>query len=69
MQKYENREIAQDEDLVEVLLDFIIVSANLAKKISKTMKQRQIMEGGKSYEQNERIGNGHHRPPQGCRSY
>ena len=33
---------APEAELMEVLLDFIIVSANLAKKIHQNMKQKQI---------------------------
>lgn len=36
-----------EEELYEVLLDFVIVSANLAKNINSTLKMRQIKEGEK----------------------
>lgn len=35
-----------EEELVDILLDFIIVSANLEKKVNRTIKQEQIKEGG-----------------------
>ena len=34
-----------EEELVDVLLDFIIVSANLAKKITRAVREKKIMEG------------------------
>lgn len=37
--------MSPDEELVEILLDFIIVSANLAKKISRSLKQKKIKGG------------------------
>lgn len=53
----------QDE-LVEVLLDFIIVSSNLAKKINRTIKQKQIKEGGNVNGQTQRIRHGNQGPAQ-----
>lgn len=46
MYEAENKVMNTEDELINVLLDFIIVSANLAKNISRTMKQRQIKEGG-----------------------
>ena len=34
-----------DEKLVDVLLDFIIVSATLAKKVTQAVREKQIKEG------------------------
>ena len=53
-----------EEELVDLLLDFIIVSANLAKKVNRTIKQKQIKEGGTVNGQNQRIGNGNQGPAQ-----
>lgn len=52
---HEPKEITMslEEELYEVLLDFVIVSANLAKNINSTLKMRQIKEGEKYYEQNQ----------------
>ena len=58
----------QDE-LVEILLDFIIVSASLAKKINQVIKQKQFREGGIVNGQNQRTGHGNQQPAQSCRSY
>ena len=33
-----------EEELVDVLLDFIIVSATLAKKVTQAVRERQIKE-------------------------
>jgi hypothetical protein len=61
---YETESIVMtpEEELVDVLLDFIIVSATLAKKVSMTVKQKQIKEGGTVNGKNQRIGNGNQRP-------
>ena len=53
-----------EEELVDLLLDFIIVSANLAKKVNRTIKQKQIKEGGTVNGQNQRIGTGNLGPAQ-----
>ena len=63
---YETESIVMtpEEELVDVLLDFIIVSATLAKKVNMTVKQKQkkIKEGGTANGKNQRIGNGNQRP-------
>ena len=46
MYETDNKMMTHEEELVDILLDFIIVSANLAKSINRTMKQKQIKEGG-----------------------
>lgn len=43
MNAHENSTMTPAEELVDLLLDFIIVSANLAKKVTKAMK---LKEGG-----------------------
>ena len=58
MYESENIAMTPEEELVEVLLDFIIVSANLAKKINRTIKQKQIKEGGNVNGQTQRTGHG-----------
>ena len=58
MYESENTAMTPEEELVEVLLDFIIVSANLAKSINRTIKQKQIKEGGTANGQTQRIGHG-----------
>ena len=58
-----------EEELVDLLLDFIIVSANLAKKVNRTIKQKQIKEGGTVNGQNQRIGHGNQRPANRCIHY
>ena len=64
MYEPENTMVTHEEELVEVLLDFIIVSANLAKSINRTIKQKQIKEGGTVNGQTQRIGHGNQRPAQ-----
>ncbi len=44
MYEHETAVMSQEEELVDILLDFIIVSANPAKKINQSMKQKQIKE-------------------------
>ncbi|MBQ4557021.1 MAG: hypothetical protein IJA60_05195 [Clostridia bacterium] len=58
MYETDNKMMTHEEELVDILLDFIIVSANLAKSINRTMKQKQIKEGGNGNEQNQQIGTG-----------
>jgi hypothetical protein len=58
-----------EEELVDLLLDFIIVSANLAKKVNRTIKQKQIKEGGTVNGQNQRIGTGNQGPAQRRNQY
>ena len=53
-----------EEELVDLLLDFIIVSANLAKKVNRTIKQQQSKEAGTVNGQNQRIGTGNQGPAQ-----
>jgi len=69
MQDSENMVMTQDQELVDVLLDFVIVAASLAKKINQAMKIKTIKEGGTVNGQNERIGNGNQRPAQCRRHY
>lgn len=64
MQDSENMVMTQDQELVDVLLDFVIVAASLAKKINQAMKIKTIKEGGAVNGQNERIGTGNQRPAQ-----
>lgn len=64
MYESENTMVTHEEELVEVLLDFIIVSANLAKSINRTIKQKQIKEGGTVNGQNQRTGHGNQGPAQ-----
>lgn len=56
MNEAKNKMPKPEEELIDVLLDFIIVSANLAKKITLAMRDRQIKEGGNEYVKNERNG-------------
>ena len=60
MYEQDNPKMQPEEELVEILLDFIIVSANLAKKVNKTLK---LKEGGKHNVKNQRNGYGNHRAP------
>ena len=69
MHETENIVMTPEEELVDVLLDFIIVSATLAKKVNMTVKQKQIKEGGTVNGQNQRIGNGNQRPANRCGHY
>ena len=69
MHETENIVMTPEEELVDVLLDFIIVSATLAKKVNMTVKQKQIKEGGTVNGQNQRIGNGNQRPANRCSHY
>ena len=46
MYESENSVMTPEEELVDILLDFIIVAANLAKKINHAVKEKQIKEGG-----------------------
>jgi len=57
-----------EEELVDVLLDFIIVSATLAKKVSHAMREKQIKEGAYRNVKNERTGCRDQRPAKcgGC---
>lgn len=66
MQDSNNMVMTEDQELVDVLLDFVIVAASLAKKINQAMKIKTIKEGGTVNGQNERIGNGNQRSAQ-CR--
>ena len=57
-----------EEELVDVLLDFIIVSATLAKKVTQAVRERQIKEGAYKDVKNERTGCRDQRPANcGCR--
>ena len=60
-----------EEELVDLLLDFIIVSANLAKKVNRTIKQKQIKEGGTGNGQIQRTGSEgmqQEGPGEGCKT-
>lgn len=57
-----------EEELVDVLLDFIIVSATLAKKVTLAVREKQIKEGAYKDVKNERTGCRDQRPANcGCR--
>ena len=57
-----------EEELIVVLLDFIIVSATLAKKVTQAVREKQIKEGAYKDVKNERIGCRDQRPANcGCR--
>lgn len=64
MYENDNKMMTHEEELVDILLDFIIVSANLAKSINRTIKQKQSKEGGIVNGQNQRIGLGNQGPAQ-----
>ena len=64
MHESENKTMNPDEELVDILLDFIIVAANLAKSINRSLKQKQIKEGGTVNGQNQRTGHGNQGPAQ-----
>ena len=67
MYENENKAMNPEEELVDILLDFIIVAANLAKSINHAMKEKQIKEGGNVNGKSQRIGNGNQRPTNyGC---
>lgn len=51
-----------EEELVDVLLDFIIVSATLAKKVTQAVREKQIKEGAYKDVKNERTGCRDQRP-------
>ncbi len=69
MYENDNKTMNPDEELVDILLDFIIVAANLAKSINRSLKQKQIKEGGTVNGQNQRIGTGNQGPAQRRRHY
>lgn len=57
-----------EAELVDVLLDFIIVSATLAKKVTQAVREKQIKEGAYKDVKNERTGYRDQRPANcGCR--
>ncbi|WP_141826522.1 hypothetical protein [Clostridium sp. KNHs216] len=58
-----------DEELVEVLTAISVVSKRLARNLAILAAQSKSKEGGKSDEQNERIGSNYRRTPQCCRCY
>ena len=62
MYESDNKMMTPEEELVDLLLDFIIVSANLAKKVNHTMKEKQIKEGGNVNGKTQRIGPGYQGP-------
>jgi len=61
---YDNDDITmtKEEEFVEVLLDFIIVAASLAKKVNLAMRTKKIKEGGNINGQTQRVGYGNQRP-------
>lgn len=69
MYESENKTMSPEEELVDILLDFIIVAADLAKKINHAVKDKQIKEGGNVNGQNQRIGTGNQRPANRSRNY
>ena len=57
-----------EEELVDVLLEFIIVSATLAKKVTQAVREKQIKERAYKDVKNERTGCRDQRPANcGCR--
>lgn len=63
---YESEKTAMipEEELVDILWDFIIMSANLAKKVNCTIKQKQIKKKGIINGENQRIEPGNQEPAQ-----
>ena len=61
MQEPNTAALSKDEELLDVLLNFVIVAASLARKINQALK---IREGGDDNGKNERIGTGNQRPAQ-----
>ena len=50
MNEAKKERMKPEEELVDLLLDFIIVSANLAKNIYTVIRHRQLREGGCPHE-------------------
>ena len=69
MYEHENKTMNPDEELVNILLDFIIVTANLAKSINRAIKQKQIKKGDNVNEQNQLTKHDHQRPAQRSHHY
>ena len=68
MSNYKEQMAKPEDELVEILLDFIIVSATLAKKVTQAVRERQIKEGAYKDVKNERTGCRNQRPANcGCR--
>lgn len=68
MSNYKEEMVKPEEELVDVLLDFIIVSATLAKKVTQAVREKQIKEGAYKDVKNERTGCRNQRPANcGCR--
>lgn len=64
-----NKMMSYEEELADILLDFIIVSANLAKSVTHTIRQKQIKEGGTVNGQIQRTGHSNQRSAQRSRRY
>ena len=62
MSEQEKMVTSPEEDLVEVLMDFIIVAATLAKKVSRVMKTSKVKEGGAVNGKNERTAADNRQP-------
>lgn len=62
MSEQEKMVTSPEEDLVEVLMDFIIVAATLAKKVSRVMKTSKVKEGGTENGKNERTAADNRQP-------
>ena len=58
-----------EEELVDVLLDFIIVSATLAKKVTQAVREKQIKEGAHKDVKKERTGCRDQIPANCCSRY
>lgn len=50
------KQMSAEEELLDLLLEFIIVSASLAEKVSRSSRERKTKEGGNLNGQNERTG-------------
>jgi len=69
MDEMRNVAMTPEEELVEVLLDFIIVGASLAKKVSLAMREKENKEGENVNGQIQRTGHGNQRPANRCIRY
>lgn len=69
MNESEKKMIGPEQELVDLLLDFIIVAARLAKNINLAVKEKRSMEGGNGNGKTQRIGSGNQRPAHGCCGY
>ena len=57
MQNYSKKEMLYDQELIEILMEFVIITATMVKKVSRAIRAKILKEGEDTNEQNRETKN------------